>query len=678
LSIPLIINGQTFQYPETGDPSWGLAATSWAAAVTSGMLQKAGGAFTLLAEVDFGATYGLKSTYFKSRTSTPATAGQFRLAKTDVVSWRNNAGDGNLDLSINGSDALLFNGVALGNFVSVSDTSTINLTLAAGVLSADIIAGSITNSMVNASAAIALTKLAATTASRAIVSDGSGFLVPATTTATEIGYVNGVTSSIQTQLDGKQATGNYITALTGNVTASGPGSAVATIANGVITNAMINASAAIAVSKLAALTASRAVVTDSSGFLAPATTTATEIGYVNGVTSAIQTQLDGKQATGNYITALTGNVTASGPGSAAATIANDVITNAMINSAAAIAFSKLASLTSAHILVGSAGNVATDTAVTGDITISNAGVTAIGTNKVTNAMLAQMAAHTFKGNNTGSTANAADLTATQLTAELNVMTGDSGSGGLKGLVPAQATGDATKFLNGAGAWSNPSGSGDVVGPASAGNNKVVLFDGTTGKLIKDSGLTLAGTNTGDVTLANSTNGLTISSQVLTMALAASGASGTVSATTQTFTGIKTFETQLIGKGTATNDNAASGYIGETIEATESTGVSISTILTVKSITLTAGDWLIWGTAGWATGTTGGAGFGISGTTNSLTGLVYGVDKYRLNASAGVDISSSTTGVYRKSISGTTTYYLVVEMDGATVTVKGRILAVRIR
>ncbi len=49
--------------------------------------------------------------------------------------------------------------------------------------------------------------------------------------------------------------------------------------------------------------------------------TAAEIGYLSGVTSAIQTQLNGKQATGNYITALTGDVTASGPGSVAATLA---------------------------------------------------------------------------------------------------------------------------------------------------------------------------------------------------------------------------------------------------------------------------------------------------------------------------------------------------------------------
>ena len=46
-----------------------------------------------------------------------------------------------------------------------------------------------------------LAGLATTTVSRALVSNGSGVISPATTTSTEIGYVNGVTSAIQTQLD---------------------------------------------------------------------------------------------------------------------------------------------------------------------------------------------------------------------------------------------------------------------------------------------------------------------------------------------------------------------------------------------------------------------------------------------------------------------------------------------
>lgn len=61
------------------------------------------------------------------------------------------------------------------------------------------------------------------------------------------------------------------------------------------------------------------------------------------------------------------------------------ILDADVSASAAIAYSKLAALTSAHILVGNASNVATDVAVTGDVTITNGGVTAIGSGKVTSA-----------------------------------------------------------------------------------------------------------------------------------------------------------------------------------------------------------------------------------------------------------------------------------------------------
>lgn len=72
------------------------------------------------------------------------------------------------------------------------------------------------------------------------------------------------------------------------------------------------------------------------------------------------------------------------------------IVNADISSTAAIAFSKLAALDSANILVGNASNVATKVAVTGDVTISNAGVTAIGSSKVVTAMVNDSAITTAK------------------------------------------------------------------------------------------------------------------------------------------------------------------------------------------------------------------------------------------------------------------------------------------
>jgi hypothetical protein len=58
------------------------------------------------------------------------------------------------------------------------------------------------------------------------------------------------------------------------------------------------------------LTLSRALVSDASGKVAVATTTAVELGYVNGVTSAIQTQLNGKQNLDATLTALSGLTTA--------------------------------------------------------------------------------------------------------------------------------------------------------------------------------------------------------------------------------------------------------------------------------------------------------------------------------------------------------------------------------
>jgi hypothetical protein len=70
-----------------------------------------------------------------------------------------------------------------------------------------------------------------------------------------------------------------------------------------------------------------------------------------------------------------------------ASVVRNGLIDANIDAAAAIAFSKLAALDSANILVGNGSNVATKVAVTGDVTISNAGVTAIGSSKVVTAMI---------------------------------------------------------------------------------------------------------------------------------------------------------------------------------------------------------------------------------------------------------------------------------------------------
>ena len=79
--------------------------------------------------------------------------------------------------------------------------------------------------------------------------------------------------------------------ISGDITIS---SGTAAIGSGVIVNADINSSAAIAFSKMADLTASRALVSDGNGDVSVSAVTSTEIGHLDGVTSAIQSQLDAK------------------------------------------------------------------------------------------------------------------------------------------------------------------------------------------------------------------------------------------------------------------------------------------------------------------------------------------------------------------------------------------------
>jgi hypothetical protein len=69
-------------------------------------------------------------------------------------------------------------------------------------------------------------------------------------------------------------------------------------------------------------------------------------------------------------------------------------------------------LTSAHILVGNGSNIATDVVVSGDITIGNTGITAIGVNKVVDTMIRQSSGLSIVGRSANTTGNVSDITGT--------------------------------------------------------------------------------------------------------------------------------------------------------------------------------------------------------------------------------------------------------------------------
>lgn len=123
------------------------------------------------------------------------------------------------------------------------------------------------------------------------------------------------------------------------------------LVNLTLTNAKVSATAAIDFSKLATLASTNILVGNGSGVATPV--------------------------------AMSGDVTIDNTG--ATTISVGAIVDSKVSASAAIAFSKLAALTSGNLLVGNGSNVATSVAMSGDIILSNAGVAAISSGVIVDA-----------------------------------------------------------------------------------------------------------------------------------------------------------------------------------------------------------------------------------------------------------------------------------------------------
>lgn len=144
------------------------------------------------------------------------------------------------------------------------------------------------------------------------------------------------------------------------------------------------------------------------------------------------------------------------------------------------------------------------------------------------------------------------------------------------------------------------------------------------------------------------------------------------------------------KGISTNTSAAAGYVGEVISSSvDSSSVSMSngTAKTLTSISLTAGDWNVWGAvqSAPAAGTTTSSFIGaISLTNNTLPGvttldvtqmLVFTQLAFASGLGACISVPPSII-----TISSTTTVYLVASFNFAASTMNagGAIIARRIR
>ena len=284
---------------------------------------------------------------------------------------------GNVTGTVSGNAGTVTNGVY------TTDTGTVTSTMIAN--------GTIVNADINASAAIDKTKISGT----AVTVADTG-----TVTSTMIANDTIVNADINSAaaIDKTKISGTAITAAdTGTVTST-------MIANDTIVNADINSSAQIAYSKTnltnsivnADINASAAIEWTK---IAPSSTvSSTELGYLDGVTSAIQTQIDSKLATSTAAStyaplaspALTGVPTA--PTAAANTNTTQVATTAYVQTEINdLIASAPGALDTLNELAAALGNDASfSTTVTNSLATklplaggTMSGAIAMGTNKIT-------------------------------------------------------------------------------------------------------------------------------------------------------------------------------------------------------------------------------------------------------------------------------------------------------
>lgn len=185
-------------------------------------------------------------------------------------------------------------------------------------------------------------------------------------------------------------------------------------------------------------------------------------------------------------------------------------------------------------------------------------------------------------------------------------------------------GSATTFLNGAGGYTTPVGAGDVIGPASATDSALALFDTTTGKLLKNSAVQLTST---------------VLSPVVNDAISLGSSSLMWSDTFLATGGVLNWNN---GNVTVTQGAGTLAFNGSAGVATTFTSATGGTVLTLSGVTsgvgIAAGN-ITAGTVLNATGITNGIVINYTASTNG-TGLIFNTTSAALTGAAALKVSGS--------------------------------------
>jgi hypothetical protein len=306
---------------------------------------------------------------------------QFYDGSTWVDSGQFTIGDGTITNAKLAANSVTSDKIAAGTVIAADIAAgTITATeLATGaVTSAKILDGTIVNGDINAAAAIDKTKISGTAVTVADTGTVTSTMIADGTIVN--GDINAAAAIAATKISGTSVVKSDFGAKGALVVGTGVGT-TASVAVGTNDYVLTADSAAASGVKWALAPAAGGFVTSVNG-LTGAVTGVVRTADTGTVTSTMI--LDG--------TILNGDINASAAiAYSKLNVANSIV-NADISSSAAIALSKLATSTAGNIIVYNASGVPTAVAETGDITISDTGVTAIASGVIVNGDISSTAA----------------------------------------------------------------------------------------------------------------------------------------------------------------------------------------------------------------------------------------------------------------------------------------------